>query len=100
MSIDLRSHCRSARTIPRRPGGLRKRAPPCAVEHLLIYAESGEPTSGLEPLFCSLRVCGRRLLDIAEVCKSCIDRGFCVPCIAHCCTVLRPDQGQTRVTRA
>jgi hypothetical protein len=38
-----------------------------------------EPTSGLEPLTCSLRVCGRWLLDVAEVCKFLIGKGFLVP---------------------
>jgi hypothetical protein len=49
----------------------------------------GEPTSGLEPPSCSLRVCGQRLLGVARVCKSCIDNGLSVPCIAHDCRVLR-----------
>jgi hypothetical protein len=42
-----------------------------------------EPTSGLEPLTCSLRVCGQWLLGVAGVCKYRIDKGFCVLCIAH-----------------
>jgi hypothetical protein len=43
----------------------------------------GEPTSGLEPLTCSLRVCGQWLLVVAWDCKSRIGDGFSVPCIAH-----------------
>jgi hypothetical protein len=50
----------------------------------------GEPTSGLEPLTCSLRVCGQWLLNVARVCKSRLDKGFSVPSIAHYCRVLRP----------
>src|SRR5215213_4830492 len=49
-----------------------------------------ELTSRLEPLSCSLRVCGQASLSIAGACNSRIDKGFFVPCIAHCCTVLRP----------
>jgi hypothetical protein len=47
-----------------------------------------EPTSGLEPLTCSLRVCGQGLLGVAQVCKSRIDKGFSVLCIAHYCRLL------------
>jgi hypothetical protein len=56
----------------------------------LIYAESREPTSGLEPLTCSLGVCGQWLLGGAGVCKSRISKGVSVPCVAHYCRVLRP----------
>ncbi len=35
----------------------------------LRYAEKREPTSGLEPLTCSLRVSQQALLLFAEVCK-------------------------------
>src|SRR5215217_4600646 len=38
---------------------------------------------------CSLRVCGQWLLGVAQNCESRIGKGFCVPCIAHCCRVLR-----------
>jgi hypothetical protein len=48
-----------------------------------------EPTSGLEPLSCSLRVCGQWLLGVAGVCKFGISKGFSVPCIAHHCRMLR-----------
>ena len=50
----------------------------------------GEPTSGLEPLTCSLRVCGQWLLGVARACKSRIGNRVSVPCIAHYCRVLRP----------
>jgi len=59
---------------------------------LLKQAESEEPTSGLKnrlPLL-QLRVRGQWLLSVAEACKSCIDNGFSVPCIAHYCRELRP----------
>jgi hypothetical protein len=48
-----------------------------------------EPTSGLEPLTCSLRVCGQWLLSVAGVCKFRISKEFCVLPIARYCTVLR-----------
>ena len=50
----------------------------------------GEPTSGLEPLTCSLRVCGQWLLRVAEVCRFRITTRFFVPSIAHYCRALRP----------
>jgi hypothetical protein len=51
--------------------------------------ERGEPTSGLEPLTCSLRVMHQVLQGFAEGCKSRIFRGVSFPCLAACCTVLR-----------
>jgi hypothetical protein len=38
--------------------------------------ERGEPTSGLEPLTCSLRVIGRALLGFAQGCKTRRSEGF------------------------
>jgi hypothetical protein len=48
-----------------------------------------EPTSGLEPLSRSLRVCGQSLQGCAEGCRSCIFRGVSFLCLAECCIVLR-----------
>ena len=48
-----------------------------------------EPTSGLEPLACSLRVCGQGLLSIAQGCKPRLDKGLSIPCIAYYCRALR-----------
>jgi hypothetical protein len=48
-----------------------------------------EPTSGLEPLTCSLRVIGRALQGFAQACKSRISKRVSYPCLAECCTVLR-----------
>src|SRR5215204_215613 len=48
-----------------------------------------EPTSGLEPLTCSLRVIGQALQGCAGGCKCRIFRGVSFPCLAACCTVLR-----------
>jgi hypothetical protein len=48
-----------------------------------------EPTSGLEPLTCSLRVIYQALQGHAEVCKSRIPKLFSFLCLALCCTVLR-----------
>src|SRR5918998_5800706 len=50
--------------------------------------EKGEPTSGLEPLSCSLRVIGHMLLGFAEACKSRISRRFPLLWVAECCTTL------------
>ena len=47
-----------------------------------------EPTSGLEPLSCSLRVIGQALPGIARACKSCISRRLSLLGVALCCTVL------------
>jgi hypothetical protein len=51
--------------------------------------EYREPTSGLEPLSCSLRVIGHTLQRCAGDCKCRIFRGISFPCLALCCTVLR-----------
>jgi hypothetical protein len=45
--------------------------------------------SGLEPLTCSLRVCGQGLQGCAEVCKSRISKPVSIPRFAACCTALR-----------
>ena len=58
--------------------------------YLQIGGTKREPTSGLEPLTCSLRVRGQWLLRVAGVCKSRIEIGFSVLSIAHCCRVMRP----------
>jgi hypothetical protein len=52
-------------------------------------AEKTEPTSGLEPLTCSLRVIGHVLLGVARVCKSRISKPLSFLRLALCCTVLR-----------
>src|SRR5215210_8861664 len=48
-----------------------------------------EPTSGLEPLTCSLRVIGQALQGCAGVCKSPVSRRLSLLRIAASCTVLR-----------
>jgi hypothetical protein len=48
-----------------------------------------EPTSGLEPLTCSLRVCGQWLLRVARACKFRISKPFLVPWLARYCRALR-----------
>jgi hypothetical protein len=55
----------------------------------LIYADSGEPTSGLEPLTCSLRVIHQALQGLARDCKIRVFRALSLPCLAQRCTVLR-----------
>jgi hypothetical protein len=54
------------------------------------YQKVGELTSGLEPLICSLGVCGQWLLSVAQDRKTRINKGFSVPSIAHYCRSLRP----------
>ena len=39
---------------------------------------------------CSLRVIRQVLQGFEVACKSCVGKGFSVPCIAHHCGVLRP----------
>jgi hypothetical protein len=56
----------------------------------ILVPEHREPTSGLEPLSCSLRVCGQWLLGVAAACKSRIDKRFLVLTIARYCSALRP----------
>jgi hypothetical protein len=54
------------------------------------------PTSGLEPLTCSLRVRGRSFLGVAEVCSSLYIRGFLffgLPVVALCCIRVRVKLG-------
>jgi hypothetical protein len=55
----------------------------------MLIAGCEEPTSGLEPLACSLRVIGQTLQGFAEGCRSRIFRGVSLLCLALCCTVLR-----------
>ena len=63
----------------------------------LQIARKEEPTSGLEPLTCSLRVIGHVLQGYAEACKSRIFRGVSFPCLAACCTVLRSQWYQSGI---
>src|SRR5918996_3124836 len=65
----------------------------------LIYAESGEPTSGLEPLTCSLRVITQALQRFARGCKSRIPKPVSFLRIAPCCTVLRSRWYQSGINR-
>ena len=51
--------------------------------------ERGEPTSGLEPLTCALRVIGHALQGCAEACKCRIFRGVSFLRLAASCTELR-----------
>jgi hypothetical protein len=53
------------------------------------YRDCGEPTSGLEPLSCSLRVIHQALQGVAEACESRISRQLSLLWLAACCTVLR-----------
>src|SRR5215203_3704274 len=48
-----------------------------------------EPTSGLEPLTCSLRVIHHVLQGLARACKSRMFRLLSLLRVAACCTVLR-----------
>src|SRR5215213_6947079 len=52
------------------------------------FLESRRADSNRLPLL-QLRVCGQWLLSVAWVCKSRMDSGFSVPCLAHYCRALR-----------
>jgi hypothetical protein len=60
----------------------------CFMIYLQI-SEKIEPTSGLEPPTCSLRVVTQALQGFAEACKLRISKRFSLLCLALCCTVLR-----------
>jgi hypothetical protein len=64
----------------------------------LIYGDSGEPTSGLEPLTCSLRVITQALQGCAVDCKCRIPRPDSLLRVAACCTVLRSRWCQSGIT--
>src|SRR3954463_16586162 len=59
------------------------------VHCVAIRYKIGEPTSGLEPLTCSLGVIHQALQRVAGACKSRISRGLSLLGVAECCTVLR-----------
>ena len=71
--------------------------------HLRIFRldnrQKSEPTSGLEPLTCSLRVINQALLGCAEDCRSRISRRFPLLRVAECCTVLRSRWYQSGINR-
>src|SRR5215216_7218848 len=52
--------------------------------------QNEEPTSGLEPLTCSLRVRRGMLPCLAEACKTRIPKPISFPRLAHHCGALRP----------
>ena len=56
---------------------------------LWFCRKNKEPTSGLEPLTCSLRVIIQALHGFARACKFPISKGFSLPWLALRCTVLR-----------
>src|SRR5215216_3922285 len=58
-------------------------------KYLAGTCRKGEPTSGLEPLTCSLRVIIQALQGLADDCKSRISKPLSLLCLALCCTVLR-----------
>jgi hypothetical protein len=62
--------------------------------------ERGEPTSGLEPLTCSLRVIGHALQGCAQACKSRISKPVSLLRFAARCTVLRSRWYQSGIKRS
>jgi hypothetical protein len=58
-----------------------------------------EPTSGLEPLTCSLRVIIQALQRFAGACKTRIDKPISFLRLALCCTVLRSRWYQSGINR-
>jgi hypothetical protein len=76
--------------------------PPLSIVFYVLPAnlnKKEEPTSGLEPLTCSLRVIGHVLQGCAGACKYRIFRGFSFLWLAACCTVLRSRWCQSGVNR-
>ncbi len=65
----------------------------------LTCADWREPTSGLEPLTCSLPVSGQALQGFARTCKSPLSKRLSFPQLAPCCTVLRSRWCQSGVKR-
>jgi hypothetical protein len=63
----------------------------------LQIAENKAPTSGLEPLTCSLRVITQVLQEFAGVCKSRISKPVSLLSFAGCCTVLRSQWYQSGI---
>jgi hypothetical protein len=59
-----------------------------------------EPTSGLEPLTCSLRVIGQALQGFAQECKSRISKRLSLLRVAECCTVLHSRWYQSGINRS
>ena len=66
----------------------------------MLSAEYEEPTSGLEPLTCSLRVISQVLQGFARACKSPISKRLSFLCLALCCTVLRSRWYQSGIKRS
>ena len=88
----------SAPSAPRSPGNI---AQLLDCPSLNIGAsESKEPTSGLEPLSCSLRVIIHMLQGFAGDCKCRIFRGVSFLYLATCCTVLRSRWYQIGIRRS
>jgi hypothetical protein len=61
--------------------------------------QNEEPTSGLEPLTCSLRVITQALQGCAEDCKYPLSKGIPLLCLAEGCTVLRSRWYQSGINR-
>ena len=61
-----------------------------------LFMGKEEPTSGLEPLTCSLRVSSQALQGCAVGCNPCISKRFSPLWLALCCTVLRSRWYQQR----
>ena len=62
----------------------------CFSKFLLQKRQKREPTSGLEPLSCSLRVINRVFPGVAQVCISPISRPFSLPWLTRYCRMFRP----------
>jgi hypothetical protein len=70
-----------------RESQLRPRSSGCG-EYLAHLSRKREPTRGLKPLACSLRVITQALQGCAGVCNCRIFRGVSFPCLAACCTII------------
>jgi len=63
------------------------------------YRKIREPTSGLEPLYGSLRVIINVLQGFAQGCNTRISKGVSFPCLAPRCTILRSRWYQSGIKR-
>jgi hypothetical protein len=68
-------------------------------KYLAGRSRKGKPTSGLEPLTCSLGVISQALQGFARACKTRISKPVSFLSLAACCTVLRSRWCQSGVNR-
>ena len=75
------------RLAPRGPSGTSHRDALRTISGM--SSRKGDPTSGLEPLTCPLRVSGQALRGFAGAWKTRIPKPISLPWLAACCTIVR-----------